>query len=83
MNQKTKVIGEGVNGLFPLVFSRYSYNGSLNSPICFESFAEFTAFLKTLAGFYSVYRAGDRVLIDKYVVNAGMFTVFQSNPIRR
>ena len=83
MNQKTKVIGEGVNELFPLVFSRCSYDGSLNSPIRFESFTEFTAFLKTFAGFYSVYRVGERVLIDKDVVNAGMFTVFQSNPIRR
>ena len=78
-----KVISEDVKDLFPLTFSRFSYDGPLSWPISFKSFAEFQSFVESLAGNYTVYRAGDRVLVDKYVTNTGMYTVYQSNHVRR
>jgi hypothetical protein len=75
---------EGVSELFPLTFYQYSWNGPLHSKMDFESFESFTEFLlKELAGFFNVYRGGDKVFVEKYVENAGMYTIFQSASIRR
>ena len=75
--------GEGVSELFPLTFHHYNWNGPLHTRMDFDSFESFTEFLKDLAGFFNVYRGGDKVFVEKYVENAGMYTIFQSEKVRR
>jgi len=75
--------GEGVGELFPLAFHQYSWDGPLHSRMDFESFESFAEFLKELSGFFSVYRGGDRVFVEKYVENSGVYTIFQSEKVRR
>ena len=75
--------GEGVSELFPLAFYQYSWDGPLHSRMDFDSFESFVEFLEAEAGFFNVYRGGDKVFVEKYVENAGMYTIFQSEKVRR
>jgi len=76
-------IGEGVSELFPLAFYYYHLEGPMNTRMDFESFESFTEFLKAEAGFFNVYRAGDRVVVEKYIRDLGVFSIFQSEKVRR
>lgn len=68
------LIAPGVRNLFPLTL--YHYNGP--AALSFPTFEDFTKFLSTLPGYYTVYCARGQLIVDKYVINAGMFTVYHS-----
>ena len=80
MSQKSALLSAGViispnvKDLFPLTLSRPGL------PVAFEfqTVQDLQSHLESLAGYYSVYRKEQRIIVDKYVIGAGMYTVFQS-----
>ena len=70
------IVGTGVKDLFPLTLSRPGTAEAFE----FQTFEAFNAFIESLSGYYSVYRKENTVVVDKYVINSGMYTVFRSQP---
>jgi hypothetical protein len=68
------IIGADVKDLFPATLGRKG----TEQKFFFNTFQEFDEFLNTLIGYYAVYTRKNAVIVDKYVVGAGMYTIFQS-----
>lgn len=76
------ITSPGIKDLFPLVL----YNQSEPippRPIPFATFEDFTAFIGTLPGYYTVYIKDNSLTVDEYVLNQGSYAVFQSQPQRQ
>lgn len=71
------IISPGVKDLFPLTLTRPGTPEAFE----FQTFEAFNTFLESLSGYYSVYRKGQGIIVDKYVIGAGMYTLFQSEVI--
>jgi hypothetical protein len=70
------IISHNVKDLFPLTLTRPGTAEVFE----FKTVQDLHSYLESLAGYYSVYRKGQSVIVDKYVINTGMYTVFRSNP---
>jgi hypothetical protein len=71
------IISPNVKGLFPLILTRPGTTQAFE----FQTAKDLQSHLESLSGYYSVYRKGQGVVVDKYVIGAGMYTVFQSEAI--
>ena len=68
------IIGADVKDLFPLTLSRPGTQEAFE----FQTVQDLQSHLESLAGYYSVYRKEQSVIVDKYVIGNGMYTIFQS-----
>lgn len=68
------IIGAGVKDLFPLTLTRPGTAEAFE----FQTVQDLQSHLESLSGYYSVYCKGQRVIVDKYVINSGMYCVFRS-----
>jgi len=68
------IIGANVKNLFPLTLVRLGTTQALE----FQTVQDLQSYLESLSGYYTVYRKGQGIVVDKYVINTGIYTLFQS-----